>query len=264
MSDKLIVCRSDQLNDLERLQTKVAVVANPAPAEIRSMPNLVWVQSLWAGVEGLLHDGISDSLKVVRLVDDRLSETMAEAVLAWSFYLHRDMPLYRQQQDKTNWAQHPVKLCRERSIGVLGLGKLGSFECLAGEQGLSQLLESSQILVVLLPLTTQTRGLLSAERLAMLSPGASLINFARGPIVDDQALLECLDSRHLNHAVLDVFDQEPLPITHPFWQHPDVTVLPHISAPTDKPSASRLVAGHLSDYFNEGRIPDAVDLSKGY
>lgn len=286
-----VVCHLDQLTDQELLHSQVAIVANPDLEQIKTLPNLVWVQSLWAGVEKLFDAGLNESIKIVRLVDERLSDTMAEAALAWVLYLHRDMPVYRAQEQRSTWQQHPVKLAGERQVGILGLGKLGQrvahtltdvgfkvrgwnkasrfrsnppYESLQGEQGLNDLLESSEILIVLLPLTDKTKGLLNSRRLSKLPSGACLINFARGPIVDEKALVEQLDSQHLKHAVLDVFDKEPLAKSHPFWQHPSVTVLPHIAAPTHKPSAAQLVAQHLSDYFEYGHIPDSVDKSRGY
>jgi len=289
--DDASICRLDELSEHERGQIKVAIVANPDPEELTTLPNLEWVQSLWAGVEKLIDDRLDQSLKVVRLVDPRLSETMAEAALAWTFYLHRDMPLYRQQQTEREWLQHAVKLSSERKVGVLGLGKLGlsvaeklndagfvvsgwsrsrksnddlPFECFIGDDGLLGLLRQSEILIVLLPLTAETQGLLNFERLGLLPRGASIINFARGTIVDAQGLIEYLDSQHLAHAVLDVFDQEPLPVDSPFWAHPNITVLPHIAAPTHKASASKLVAKHLHNYLEQGLIPDTVDKSKGY
>ena len=94
--------------------------------------------------------------------------------------------------------------------------------------------------------------------------GASLINFARGLIVDDDALLAALDSGHLDHAVLDVFSAEPLPAGSRYWTHPSVTVLPHISAPTNRTTASRIVSENLRRYFTTGEIPPTVDRGKGY
>ena len=184
-----VICRLDELTEQECMHSQVAIVANPDPKQIATLPNLVWVQSLWAGVEKLFDAGLDDSIKVVRLVDERLSETMAEAALAWVLYLHRDMPVYRAQQQCNSWQQHPVKLIGERQVGVLGLGNLGQrvahtlsdvgfmvrgwsrasrsgldlpYESLHGEEGLNELLEHSEILIVLLPLTQETKGLLNS------------------------------------------------------------------------------------------------------
>ncbi len=97
-----------------------------------------------------------------------------------------------------------------------------------------------------------------------MKPGAALINFGRGPIVATDALLEALDAGHLSHAVLDVFEVEPLPAESPLWRHPRVTVLPHISGPTTPASAAAIVAGNMRAYRATGRIPQAVDVARGY
>ncbi|WP_050468861.1 2-hydroxyacid dehydrogenase [Herbaspirillum chlorophenolicum] len=278
-----------ELSETELAQCKLAVVANPDPAELKRMPQLEWVHSVWAGVERLVEDLGDSGLKLTRLVDPRLAATMAEAVLAWTLYLHRDMPLYAQRQRFRVWQAEEYVLPEQRTVGILGLGTLGEaaaevllqarfkvcgwsrthrelagVRTFSGEQGLAGMLAMSDILVCLLPLTSDTRGLLNAQRLAMLPPQSQLINFARGPIVDDQALCEALDSRVLRHAVLDVFATEPLPADSWHWTHPDVTVLPHCSAPTNRETASAIVAGNVRHYRQTGEIPANVDIRRGY
>lgn len=278
-----------ELDEAERAQCRLAIVANPDLAQIRLMPQLEWVHSVWAGVERLVEDLGDSSLQVTRLVDPRLAATMAEAVLAWTLYLHRDMPLYAQRQRFRIWQAEEYVLPENRVVGILGLGTLGEpaaaallqarfkvcgwsrskrevagVQSFSGDEGLRQMLGMSDILVCLLPLTPETRGLLDAERLALLPPQAQLINFARGPIVDDRALCAALDERRLRHAVLDVFAVEPLPADSWHWTHPDVTVLPHISAPTNRETASAIVAGNVRRYRQSGEIAGNVDLRRGY
>jgi len=279
----------DKMSDDERQHAEVAIVANPDPAELGRLPNLKWVQSLWAGVERMMSELPDTDLSIVRMTDPQLAATMAEAVLAWTLYLHRDMPRYREQQAQQLWRQHDVALPGERTVCILGLGHLGQcaaakligqdfrvcgwrrtacemdgVETFFGDDGLDAVLAQSDILVCLLPLTDQTRGLLNAKRLAMLPSGAALINFARGPIVDDAALIESLDNAHLRHAVLDVFDIEPLPADDPYWSHPNVTVLPHISAPTNRTTASIIAAKNIEAFLQTGHIPAGVDRNTGY
>lgn len=279
-----------ELNEDQREAAKVALVADPDPAELQRLPNLIWVQSLWAGVEGLVHDlPPSFELQIVKLADPQMARTMAEAVLAWTLYLHRDMPRYRQQQDARIWRPQRLPLPSERRICVLGLGHLGcaaarlladhgfdvcgwsrsgravaGIDVFSGTEGLNTAIATAQIVVVLVPLTSQTRGMIGAETLRHMRSGASLINFARGPIIDDQALLSALNSGQVGHAVLDVFDTEPLPETSPYWTHPSVTVLPHISAPTHRGTASRIVADNLRRFFTEGVVPTPIDRRRGY
>jgi glyoxylate/hydroxypyruvate reductase A len=135
---------------------------------------------------------------------------------------------------------------------------------LTGDAGLQALLEKSDVLICLVPLTDATRGLLDARRLAAMKQGAAVINFARGAVIVADALIAALDSGKLSHAVLDVFEQEPLPAASPFWQHPKVTVLPHISAPTSWESSARIVAGNVRTWRETGKLPETVDMDRGY
>jgi glyoxylate/hydroxypyruvate reductase A len=280
---------SEQINDTDARAARVAIVANPAPEQLRRFPALRWVQSLWAGVEKMVQMPELARVPIVRMEDPELARIMAEAVLTWVLCLHRELPEYARQQRERIWHQRLYTPPAEREIGVLGTGNLGmaaiaalkaqgfrvsawsraakqidGVSHYAGEEQLPLLLASCDIVVVLLPLTPQTRGLLNEQRLALLRPDASLINFARAAIVDYDALLRQLDRGALRHAVLDVFDTEPLPASSPLWQHPAVTVLPHVSGPTDIGSASLIVRDNLRRYFDHGEIPAAVDYARGY
>lgn len=277
------------LSESERRQAKVAIVANPDPADVAALTGLVWIQSLWAGVERLAAELPVDGPRIVRLTDPRMAETMSEAVLAWTLYLHRDMPRYIAQQRRAIWYEHELKGPEERTIGILGLGRLGSasaqrlhangfnvlgwsrgektldgIDCHHGPEGLRAVLRQSDILVLLMPLTDETRGMIGAAELSVMKTDAALINFARGPILDEAALLHALEHGPLGHAVLDVFNEEPLPEAHPFWRHDRITVLPHISAPTTRTSAATLVAKNIARYVSDGTIPAAVDRRRGY
>ena len=117
---------TEDMTDDERSAATVAIVANPDPAKVATLKNLVWVQSLWAGVERLTSELPSDGPLIVRLSDPQMAETMSEAVLSWVLYLHRDMPRYMHQQRQRIWKDHQLKLPTERTIGVLGLGNLGA------------------------------------------------------------------------------------------------------------------------------------------
>ncbi len=263
------------LTEEARASVRLAIVANPEPSVLEGYPALEWVQSLWAGVEGLV-DALPERAAIVRMTDPRLAEAMAEAVLAWTLYLHRGMPHYAAAQARGEWSPLRYRRPQTRQVTILGAGKLGSlaaarlrengFRVSTFRRGveLDPLLATTDILVVLLPLTEQTRGLIGAHELAKLPAGASLINFARGPILDDAALLAALGNGHLEHAVLDVFDEEPLPADSPLWRHPRVTVLPHISANTDYDTAAQIVADNIEHWRTWGELPQTVDRSRGY
>jgi len=273
----------------DRLISELAIVENPSAEVLDAYPNLKWVHSLWAGVEKVLDAFSSRDIKVVRMTDPELAHTMAEAVLAWTMYLHREMPLYRAQQAASQWHQQAYVRPEDRHITFLGMGKLGAAAADAlrqrgfpvsgwsrtaksihgvdmyhGDAGLNTCLGKADILILLLPLTGETRGLLNARTLAMMRPQTQVINFARGPIIKDDDLLDALDRGHIRHAVLDVFATEPLPAEHPYWHHPSVTALPHISAPTNMETASVIVADNIRSYDATGLIPAHVDPQSGY
>lgn len=287
-----------QINNQQAQQIEVAIVANPDPELLYQLPNLIWVHSLWAGVERLL-EGLSqlekdqkkqlENVKLVRLIDPELARTMAEAALTWTLFLYRNLPEYAAQQREKLWRPIALPSIENTRVSVLGAGELGMASCevlcrqgfsvkcwsrsekqikgvehFSGLQQLPQILKQTDILLCLLPLTPSTRGLLNKNTLNMLPKGAKLINFARGAIVDHDDLTKLLDSQHLSHAVLDVFEQEPLPADSLLWQHSRISVLPHVSATTNLQSAASIVANNIQQYRLTGQLPQSVDLSRGY
>ncbi|MFZ6744567.1 2-hydroxyacid dehydrogenase [Undibacterium sp. JH2W] len=288
MPEEQLVAFGD-MSDAAKAACKVAIVANPNPAELQQLPQLQWVHSVWAGVERLVADLGKTDLEIVRLVDPQLASTMAEAVLTWVLYLHREIPVYARQQVQKKWQPREYVAASQRTVSLLGLGALGEaaaqsllqagftvcgwsrspkliagVECFNGENELPAMLAKTDILVCLLPLTPDTRGLINARILALLPQGASLINFARGAIVNDDDLRAALESEHISHTVLDVFDIEPLPVSEWQWQHPHVSVLPHCAAPTDRKTASAIVAENIRLYRLSGELPQTVDITRGY
>ena len=271
-------------------EATAAIVDGPSADQLASLPNLAFVQSTWAGVEAII-PVVPEGVAIARMVDPQLTATMAEAVLAWTLYLHRDMPRYAQQQRSGVWIEHPLVRTSERRVGVIGLGVLGTaaarslvdhgfdvagwsrsakeidgVACFEGEPGLTALLARSDIVVNLLPHTAATTNLLGAGAFAAMPPGSSLVNFGRGQTVDDDALLDALGRGHLDHAVLDVFEVEPLAADHPYWGHDSVTVLPHVSGPTSVDTAARIAADNVRRFLDTGELPtDAlVDRARGY
>lgn len=279
----------ENLSPYQIQNAEVAIVANPKPADMALMPNLVWVQSLWAGVEKLLQDIPDASFDIVRMVDPKMAETMALSVLAWTLYLHKNMPVYQQQQIQKYWKQHIEMPPEEKNVAVLGLGNLGLFSVLKlqengfnvlgwarskkeiqgvttyyGDEGLNQILKAADIVICLLPLTPETNNLLNKKKLDLLRPTSALINFARAKIIDYQYLLEKIEKSELSHAVLDVFETEPLGGDSILWDNPNITILPHISGPTNMKSASKIALKNIDEYYKKKGAPAFVDKSNGY
>lgn len=270
-----------------------AVVANPAPGVIAALPRLRLVQSLWAGVESLLADAtLPAQVPLARMVDPMMNAAMAETALWAVLALHRGFFDYARQQDAGVWCAHAQRRAAEVSVLVLGFGQMGravasrlaaqgywvqawhavastrpapaGVAVHAGAEALPALLPAANILINLLPLTAATRGVLDARLFAALPRGASLVNLARGAHVVDSDLLAALDSGHLHHAVLDVFHEEPLAPGHAYWQHPQVSVLPHIAALTDMRSAAQVVAANLRALRDGAPLAHLVDRARGY
>jgi glyoxylate/hydroxypyruvate reductase len=268
----------------------VALVANPPPGRLATLPNLKLIQSLWAGVDALLRDPtLPRTVPLARLVDPALTQAMIETVLTHALMLHRQLPRYRAQQRQMLWQGLEQPSANERTVCVLGLGQLGracanalksvgfrvigwsarptTLDGVVTHYGFDQLtlaLEQSDIVVNLLPLTPETHGILNAQTLSSMRRGSSLINVARGAHVVETALIDALDSGQLEHAVLDVFAREPLPAEHAFWKHPKITVLPHVAATTNPATASSIVAQNVKRLREGKTLEHLVDLQKGY
>jgi glyoxylate/hydroxypyruvate reductase A len=223
------------------------------------------------------------------MVDPGLSEGMLEYVTAHTLRYHLGLDAVLAAQDGTWRPDLAAPLARNRRVGVLGLGALGSLcavaladlhfqvhgwsrrphdisgiACHHGDAGLTEVLGHAEILVTLLPDTPATENLLDARRLALLPLGARLINPGRGSLIDDAALIDALDADHLAHATLDAFRTEPLPADHPFWHHPKVTVTPHIAAPTRPATAARVIAENIRRREAGEPLLHLVDRTAGY
>ena len=285
--ERIVKFSSLKKSDYKKID--VAIVANPNPTEVKKLINLKWVQSVWAGVEKLVESFKGEKVKIIRLVDPEMNRTMAEAVLSWVLYLHRDMHFYRIQQNKRIWKENDYIKPSKKIVSFIGLGELGSasaaklikngfnvcgwsrgkkniskVKSFTGKLGLKKMLKQTDILVCLIPLTKQTKYLLNYKTLSYLKRGASIINFARGAIINVKDLVKNLNSGKIKHAVLDVFEQEPLPKASILWKHKNVTVLPHISAHTNMDTASDIFYKNIKMYRLKNRIPKSVDKARGY
>jgi glyoxylate/hydroxypyruvate reductase A len=270
----------------------IAIVANPPPGSLTGLPSLRLIQSLWAGVEGLLADPtVPAQVPLARMVDPAMSEAMAQTALWAVLSILREHFDYAAQQREHRWRQRPYRRAEDVTVAVLGLGRMGraaaqriaslgcrvfgwsrgtvsvpieGVRCHAGEAALPVVLAQAEVVINLLPLTPTTVGLFDAARLAMLPRGASLVNLARGAHVVEADLLAALDRGHLKRAVLDAFATEPLPPAHPFWSHPAVTVLPHVAAPTDPRSAAPIAARNVRALRAGRALEHLVDRRRGY
>ena len=245
------------------------------------------VLSLWAGVETII-DNPTLTQPVARMVDDSLTQGMVEWVIGHVLRHHLGMDAHILVQDGT-WQPHFPPLAKTRAVTILGLGALGlacgqalvtlgfqvrgwsrnaktdaNITCFHGPDGLKDALRDADMVVGLLPDTPATTNILNAETLALLKRGSFVINPGRGPLIDDDALIAALDDGQITHATLDVFRIEPLPVDHPFWAHPNVTVTPHIASTTRPDTASRIIAENIARNEAGHGLANLVDRSAGY
>ena len=250
--------------------------------------NLKAVLNLWAGVEDVVKN---ETLKVplARMVDEGLTQGMKEWVLGhvMRYHLGIDLHIFGQDGKWRDWSAPP--LASDRNVTILGLGALGAecaialakvgfkvrgwslnkksiynVTCYHGFEGLQKSLFGSEIVVLLLPSTVDTKNIINTKTISYLSKNAIIINPGRGTLVDEKALLKSLDDGKLAHATLDVFRQEPLPADHLFWLHPKITVTPHIASETRPQTASQVIATNI-DRFEKGKpLLYQVNFEAGY
>ncbi|MEP9355817.1 glyoxylate/hydroxypyruvate reductase A [Xanthobacter sp. KR7-65] len=267
-----------------------AVVWKHPPGMLAPLARLKLIQVIGAGVDHVFTDPfLPRHVPIARLVDPGLTARMSEYVLLHALALHRRMDETVRAQDERRWEfiapAPPARTC----VGILGLGHLGlacattlramgfrvigwsrtrkadlPFETYAGADGLAAFRNACDVLVLLLPLTAQTQGLVDSRFFDDLRAGAALINVGRGGLIEDDALLAALDDGRLRHAVLDVFRQEPLPADHPFWTHRRITVTPHNSSATDPDTAIEQVVENVRRAVSGERPLHLVDPSAGY
>ncbi len=257
-------------------------------ADFTPFVRLKAVLSLWAGVEAIIGEPTLTA-PLCRMVDAGLTRGMAEWVAGHVLRYHLGLDVHILGQDGVWRNGITPPLAPNRTVGLLGLGEIGrataatlaglgfdlhgwsrrprdlpGIATASGADGLESVLREAEILVALLPSTPDTANLLNARTLALLPPGARLINAGRGTLIDDAALLDALDAGRIAHATLDVFRDEPLPPEHPYWAHPRVTVSPHVAAETRPETASEAIARNIRRGEDGQPFLNVVDRGAGY
>jgi glyoxylate/hydroxypyruvate reductase A len=259
----------------------------PAPLLARGT-KLRWVQSMGAGVERFLVPELPHGVVVTRAAGI-FGPWMAEYTLGWSLWVSQRMELFRERQRERRWVDDPPRRLRGATLCLLGLGDVGrTIARVARGFGMTvigvtrsgrQVPEASRVyrlnrmldalaradfVVVTVPLTPETRGLVGAGELAAMKDTAWLINVARGAVVEEEPLIEALSGHTIGGAVLDVFAQEPLPPEHPLWRLPNAVITPHISGPSTPEEVGAVFNDNLRRYLARRPLRHVVNRARGY
>ncbi|MDO9057969.1 MAG: glyoxylate/hydroxypyruvate reductase A [Bradyrhizobium sp.] len=279
---------------LDPAQVHYAAVWKPAPGELAGFANLRVIFNLGAGVDALMADSSLPDVPLVRVAVGDLTGRMTEYVVLHALMHHRQELYLRACQREQRWEPTYQWAANAVSVGVMGLGTLGSdaadalrrigfrvagwsrsarqiegVECFHGEGQLEAFLRRTDILVCLLPLTPDTRQILNRGLFAKLNRSGPmgapvLINAGRGGLQNEPDILACLDDGTLGAASLDVFCNEPLPADSRFWTHPKVVLTPHNAADTDPDEISKYVAHQIERFEAGGELENVVDRKRGY
>lgn len=266
-----------------------ALIWTQPPDGLAKYPNLKAILSLGAGVNQLDLGGLPSGVPLARLVDPGLTAAMQDYCLYAVLRYQRQLDRHEANQRQRGWEYEIPPAKASIAVGVMGLGELGGavarrlaeagftvrgwartpkriegVACFAGREGLAHFARETDILICLLPLTAETRGILDASLFALLPRGARLVNVGRGDHLVEQDLLDALESGRLGAATLDVFSREPLPQEHPFWLHPRIMVTPHVASFGSAASAAPLVVENLRRALAGQPLLNQVDIGRGY
>jgi glyoxylate/hydroxypyruvate reductase A len=258
---------------------------------LKKYPNLKAILSLGAGVDHIISDpDLPEGLPIIRLVDKKLTHEMCLHALHWVLHFHSDQYLYRSQQLKRQWIQQSSIQTEDRTIGIMGLGNIGrsigellvtqSFNVIGwganqkssltdikyyyGQDQLSDFLGRTNILINVLPLTSDTTNIITKKELRLLPKNSFIINIGRGGIINEEDLLTLLNDRHIKAAALDVFTQEPLPENNSLWGHPSVYITPHIAGQSNPNSAGQTISENIYR-IQKGELPYPIySRTNGY
>ena len=259
------------------------------PALYGKARRLRWLQAMGAGVDWALVPDLRRRVIVTR-VPGVFGPWMSEYVIGWCSWVTQRMETYRANQRARRWDDRvlPERL-RGRTLTLVGVGDIGGeIARVARAVGmhvvgvsrtgrrvphvdrvyraahLRRALSAADFVVLVLPLTPATRGLLDADALAAMGPGAWLLNIGRGPLVEEAALLEALRTRKIAGAILDVFATEPLPPDHPLWTLDNVVITPHIAGPTTAAEVAPIFNDNLARWLAGHELHHVVDRKRGY
>jgi glyoxylate/hydroxypyruvate reductase A len=250
---------------------------------------LRWLQAMGAGVDWALVPELPARVTVTR-APGIFGPWMSEYVLGWCSWVTQRMETYRAAQRDRRWigtvvpgrlrgktltlvgvgdvGREIARVARAVGMHVIGVSRSGervpAVERVYRPGHLPRALAAADFVVVVVPLTSKTRGLIDAKALAAMRPGAWLLSIGRGAVVDETALLTALQSRQIAGAVLDVFPTEPLPADHPLWGLDNVVITPHVAGPSTADEIAPVFNDNLARWLRGRPLQHVVDRSRGY
>ncbi|MEA1671986.1 glyoxylate/hydroxypyruvate reductase A [Nitrospirillum sp. BR 11163] len=261
----------------------------PTPDVYAGLPNLEILFSVGAGVDQLDLSQVPPSVTVVRMIEPGLTDGMVEYAVFATLALHRHMLDYIDAQRQARWQSIRLMPAATRRVGVMGLGVLGQavlrrlatfgfplrgwsrsphvidgVDCYAGRDQLPDFLGQCDLLICLLPLTPETRGILCRETFDLLPAGAGLINVGRGGHLVESDLLDALDDGRLSGVVLDVLNSEPPPAAHPFWWHRRILLTPHVASMTRSDTGAAALLDNIRRHQAGQPMQGAIRRDLGY
>lgn len=284
-------CQLVPLADKAADDAEIALVWGPPDGRLAELSQLKLAVSLGQGVDHLMAPGkLPDDIPLIRIVDPDMSHALSQWVILAALDHLRDGPMYREQARQRIFSSHSQRQTRGLPLAVYGMGAIGSMIATRladigfqvhgwsrserpqagvitmhhGHAGFDKLLSTCQLHVCILPLTDETWHIFGADAFAAMPRGAYFINGGRGAQVDEAALLQAIVSGHIAGATLDVFEHEPLPDNHPFWDESRITIWPHVAAQTNPETAAQQVADAIMA-MQAGHVPaNLVDRQRGY
>lgn len=274
----------------EKKKVQYAVCWKQPEHILDKYPNLKAVSSLGAGVDHLLNDpSLPENIPICRVVSGSLVQQMTEYLLGTVISIQRNFVRYLRQNDEAKWQPHNHRLSGDIGIGIMGLGELGqpiahqladlqyrvsgwsrspknidNVDCFSGSDELEEFLGRTEILICLLPLTSQTEGILDLDLFKQLGKPGWIINVARGEHLVDEDLIYALDKSLIRGAWLDVFADEPLPDRHPFWSRKNIIITPHIASITQPEEVAPQIIENYKRSLSGMELNYVVYREKGY
>jgi glyoxylate/hydroxypyruvate reductase A len=281
--------------EFNREKVRYVATWGPKPGSLDHLPNLEAIFSLGAGVDHLMgYPGLPD-VPIVRVAQDDLTHRMSEYMVMHCLMYLREHARFAEAQRAKRWEQdRSPPIAADIRVGIMGFGVLGQdaayklkvmgfdvagwsrtpkavdgFTIYSGASGLDEFLARTDILISLVPLTPDTRGILNRNLFRKLARdgrlgGPILINAGRGGLQVEADILACLDDGTLKAATLDVFETEPLPEESPLWTHPRITITPHNSAVSEPEATARYIAAQIRRYEAGEPFQNVVDRVRGY